>query len=270
MARDDTPHGRDGEVRMTPLERHARWLLRAYPATYRRERGEEIIGTLLEASAGRTWPRVRDVRALTIGGLKACAAQNRQRSVGLNLSVAVMAGLAIYLSYWVGGYLSVVATWWFGPVSIHVSSVSAWTSAVAALLVGVAVILAWTARLAAVLVAALAASAGVISYALVIGGPAAMLGPSLLQVLALAGLAALAPRAGHASRHWLWVPGAFAVAAPLMQLSLNYGWPGATIGLPLRSALYFVIVIAAILWIGIDARLMVAVLTYLADRKSVV
>jgi hypothetical protein len=41
---------------MTRLERHARWMLRFYPAAYRRERGEEMIGTLLEASAGLVQP----------------------------------------------------------------------------------------------------------------------------------------------------------------------------------------------------------------------
>jgi len=35
---------------MTRLARCHRLLLRAYPAWYRRERGEEMLGTLLEAS----------------------------------------------------------------------------------------------------------------------------------------------------------------------------------------------------------------------------
>jgi len=56
---------------VTGLERRCRWLLRAYPAWYRRKRGEEMLGTLLEASPpGRKWPSVRDARALVIGGLR--------------------------------------------------------------------------------------------------------------------------------------------------------------------------------------------------------
>ena len=56
---------------MTPLERRCRWLLRAYPAWYRRDRAGEMLGTLLEASPpGRRWPSVRDARALVIGGLR--------------------------------------------------------------------------------------------------------------------------------------------------------------------------------------------------------
>lgn len=56
---------------MTPLERHCGWLLRAYPAWYRRKRAGEMLGTLLEASPpGAKWPSGRDTRALMIAGLR--------------------------------------------------------------------------------------------------------------------------------------------------------------------------------------------------------
>ncbi len=56
---------------VTRLEQRCRWLLRAYPAWYRRERGEEVLDTLLEASPpGRKWPSFRDARALVTGGLR--------------------------------------------------------------------------------------------------------------------------------------------------------------------------------------------------------
>lgn len=56
---------------MTPLERRCGWLLRAYPAWYRRERAGEMLGTLLEASPpGRKWPSFRDARAMVAGGLR--------------------------------------------------------------------------------------------------------------------------------------------------------------------------------------------------------
>jgi hypothetical protein len=56
---------------VTRLERRCRWLLRAYPAWYRRKRAGEILGTLLEASPpGRRWPSFRDAGALVIGGLR--------------------------------------------------------------------------------------------------------------------------------------------------------------------------------------------------------
>ena len=54
------------------LVRRARWLLRAYPAAYRANRGEEIIGTLLEAvPPGRDWPSSRETVALVAAGLRA-------------------------------------------------------------------------------------------------------------------------------------------------------------------------------------------------------
>jgi hypothetical protein len=56
---------------VTPLERRCRWLLRAYPAWYRRDRAGEMLGTLLEASEpGQRWPSLHDARALVIGGLR--------------------------------------------------------------------------------------------------------------------------------------------------------------------------------------------------------
>lgn len=57
---------------MTPLERHCQWLLRTYPAWYRRGRAEEMLSTLLEASPPDTrWPSFRDTRSLVVGGLRA-------------------------------------------------------------------------------------------------------------------------------------------------------------------------------------------------------
>jgi hypothetical protein len=85
----------------------------------------------------------------------------------------------------------------------------------------------------------------------------------LVQVLGLAGVAALAPRAWHPSRHWLWLPGLIAVA-PLIELGMGYGsvaysWPHYTQDLTLLA-----VAVVGILCIGIDARLMVAVLIFFA------
>jgi hypothetical protein len=56
---------------VSALERHCGWLLHAYPGWYRRERAEEMLGTLLAASPpGRRWPSFRDARALITGGLR--------------------------------------------------------------------------------------------------------------------------------------------------------------------------------------------------------
>ncbi len=56
---------------MTELERRYRRLLRAYPADYRRDRGDEIVGTYLDlAGPGRRWPSLADAADLGRGGLR--------------------------------------------------------------------------------------------------------------------------------------------------------------------------------------------------------
>jgi hypothetical protein len=78
---------------VTPLERRCRWLLLAYPAWYRRRRGEEMLGTLLDASPpGSRWPSFRDTRALITGGL-------RVRGWTWLLSMLWVAAGAVYTGY---------------------------------------------------------------------------------------------------------------------------------------------------------------------------
>ncbi len=55
----------------TTLARRYRLLLRAYPAGYRARRGDELVGTLLDAAPpGRTWPSVADVVDLAHWGAR--------------------------------------------------------------------------------------------------------------------------------------------------------------------------------------------------------
>src|SRR5215469_11315205 len=92
---------------MSPLERRGRLLLRAYPAPYREVRGEEIIGTLLEATPpGRSWPLPRDIRCLIAGVFRAHAAQPRQFTTAAKLRTATLAGVAAYLAFTASGVLS--------------------------------------------------------------------------------------------------------------------------------------------------------------------
>jgi hypothetical protein len=81
------------------LVRRARWLLRAYPAAYRAERGEEIIGTLLEAvPPGREWPPAREAVALVAAGLRARRAANLRQGLAVSLRQVAVAGAAVYLA----------------------------------------------------------------------------------------------------------------------------------------------------------------------------
>jgi DNA-binding PadR family transcriptional regulator len=116
--------GLEGESCVTGLERRCRWLLRAYPAWYRRRRGEEMLGTLLEASPpGRRWPSFRDARALVIGGLRA-------RDWVWLLSMlwvaagAVLTGYTFYLTTkpWPGAYLGIEG-WSADPVAVQIAVV---------------------------------------------------------------------------------------------------------------------------------------------------
>ncbi len=101
---------------MSDLERWYRRLLRAYPARYRADRGDEIIGTLLEAApADRERPRLREAAALVAGGAQARAAQNQRLSAPANLRLAAILGVAIFLGFAETGRAAIAAS---SPLSI--------------------------------------------------------------------------------------------------------------------------------------------------------
>ena len=110
---------------MSSLERRCRRLLRAYPAWYRRGRGEEMLDTLLAASPpGRGWPSFRDTRALITGGL-------RVRGWTWLLSMLwVMGGVArsgyeFYVTTKPYGYVGLPFEGWLsaGPVAVRIAGV---------------------------------------------------------------------------------------------------------------------------------------------------
>lgn len=89
-----------GEAAASALERRYRVVLRAYPASYRADRGDEILGTLLEgAPAGQTAPSWswRDIYTLLLAGLRARTLQNHRLSTPANVRLAAMLSLAILL-----------------------------------------------------------------------------------------------------------------------------------------------------------------------------
>jgi hypothetical protein len=222
---------------MSPLERRCRVLLFGYPVGYRKSRGEEIIGTLLDATPeGRAWPLPRDVLALVIGGLRARFRLNRQRTTAANVRIAVILGVAAFLCLDTSQWLHSGAGWsqFAGPV---------WLSPA---LVAAAVILACTCgRPALIRAAALPAAALVL---LAPAGPHDTLGA---PPVVLGGLAVLAILAGGQERPgsaWLWPLAAIAVG-PWLHLG----------GAPLGEAL----AVVCIGWIIVDAKLAVAAVTFL-------
>ena len=133
---------------MTTLERQYRLLLRAYPRRYRARRGEEIIGTLLDAAApGQRRPSRADVADLLGGGVRERLGLNALPGLANGLRLAgpialtITAGLAA--GSWVTGARhaagTVIAAAWVAAVLARVAlprtgaapAVIAWLATVA-------------------------------------------------------------------------------------------------------------------------------------------
>ncbi len=258
---------------MSPLERRCRLVLRAYPAGYRLERGDEIIATLLEATPhGRRRPLARDAWALIMGGLHARAAHNRRFSTAVNLRHAVLAGVSIYLGLTVVSYLSEfdagLAT------RVPPMGPAGWPALLAGLLTAAVVVLAWLARRPLVTGAAAAAAAAASYVSLGVypsdTTPAWASSESIdlyaredtvafvVLLVCLAAAAVLAGGIERPSPAWLRLTGVV-VAAMILEGFTNPGqydlWYVAP-GLQLC-------VVVAVAWGAIDARPLVAAATYL-------
>ena len=236
---------------MTRLERRCRLLLRLYPAAYRAERGEEILGTLLETTPEhRSWPLVRDVRAIAIGGLRARCALNRRRTTAANVRVAVVVGVA--------AYLCLDAATWFHTTHVAKLCTAPFCTQFAGppwlgpALIAAAVVLACTCRrrvviLCAVLPAAVLVwlDAGSTSY--VLGAPEVVL-PCLTVLVILAGgpqrpgIGWLLPLAAIAAGPWLIGP---------------YAGPD------LGVEIFVAFAVFSIAWIVVDAKPAIAAAVFL-------
>jgi hypothetical protein len=241
---------------MSPIERRSRLLLRAYPASYRRDRGEEILGTLVEATPSRRqWPLARDVRALVIGGLRARAAQNRGRSMAINLRLAALLGVAIYLGLAAWGYLATTfVNAQLGGTWVLTYRSSGWPALLAGLLIGAAVMLIWVGRrrllVGGALAAAAAASYSGFSHRESVGG-------LVTQLLCLAALVVLAKRTERPAWGWLWLTSGIVAAVILPSLFQ------AVVFSPYQApSLLLCILLVLLAWIGVDARPAVALGTY--------
>jgi hypothetical protein len=229
---------------VTRLERRALLLLRAYPAGYRRDHGEEIAGTLLEATpAGRDWPLPRESRALIMAGLRARAAANGRLGTRAGLRQAALLGMAVYLAF---------------PAAV--SFLGGWQEAPVGLLTAAAVAAGWRAgRTAAKAAMAAAAAAAWVIHGLASGGG---LTPVLAEVACLvlfAGLAA-GPRPPRA---WLWMPAAVAATGPALAglppaMAAGRHYPALLADVPVLALL--AVAAAAVLWLAVDARPVIGLL----------
>ena len=238
---------------MSSLEGHCRLLLRAYPAAYRDARGEEIIGTLLEATPpGRSWPLLRDVRCLIAGGLRARAAQPKQFTTAVNLRVAVLAGVAAYLAFGASSVLTTDVPSGIMPGRQYAPS--DWPLFAALVLPLIPMALAWVSGRRVVVLAGALPAAAATCYA----GPwwSYIAGSAVVRLVCLAALVALAGRTHRPSWRWLWLVGLLAIA-PLVAA---VAWP---YGVLVLAMLLLALSIVSIAWMAIDARLAIAMAMFL-------
>jgi hypothetical protein len=102
---------------VSALEARYRRLLRLYPRDYRRQRGEEMVGTYLETvGGGRRWPRPADVADLVAGSLR-----QRVRAAGPAFAGGLHAAAVLALT--AAGALS--AIWLFYVELTHLDTTGA-------------------------------------------------------------------------------------------------------------------------------------------------
>jgi hypothetical protein len=236
---------------MSTLERHCQLLLRAYPAAYREVRGEEIIGTLLEATPpSRSWPVLRDVRGLLFGGLGARAARPRQFTTAGNLRVAALAGVAAYLTFSASGDLG-------GDFRAGVIRSELFTASgplLAALLPLIPIGLLWLSRRRLVVLVGALPSAAAICYAELWRGH--MVRPAVLGLACLAALVALAGYPERPRWRWFWPLGLLAIAP--LPLAIAGLFTGLYLLVPLVA-----LALLSIARIVIDARPTIAMAVFL-------
>jgi hypothetical protein len=247
---------------MTILERHCQLLLRAYPAAYREVRGEEIIGTLLEATPpGRSWPRPRDMRCLIVGGFRARAAQPRQFTTAANLRAATLAGVVAYLAFTASGVLSSFLRMGFIPDAEQVAIIGApsfgWQLA-AVMLPLVPIALMWLSRRRVVVLLSALPAAAAACYV----GPwhGFGVGSTVVRLACLAALVALAGTAERPSWRWFWPLGLVAIAPLLVTAAGRFATFATGVTL---AALVLALSVISIAWMVIDARPAIAMAVFL-------
>jgi hypothetical protein len=241
---------------MSALERRCRRLLRAYPAWYRRDREEEMLGTLLEASpAGRRWPSARDARAVIAGGLRVRAGLGQRQSAAGHVRLMVMLAITLPLilesAHGIGrvAYMTVTVT---GRHDSGVVPALAYAAAYYLLLLP-AVGTAWLGPRVVLTVAVVAA----VVLALADAGRDLAWQPAaeVLDAALLVGLIVLVRGGQRLPKSWLWLAGAeFAFAALLTYARFALVPPGAPPPFAMDVLWWAILFGIVALWMPIDAR----------------
>jgi hypothetical protein len=269
-----THAGSDGGA--SRLERRARRLLRAYPPGYRAHRGEEILGTLLEATPpGRGWPQPRDAASVLTGGLRARRKANLRLAEAVSLRQAGILAIALYLCGLLNHELGLLRFPGWSPDPVGLG----WRALLPCVPLAVTVAAAWSRRPRLVAVSAAAATAALAYVAFAglslpggHGGGAVESALSALTVplLSLAALTLLTRSVQRPPRSWLWLVGlavgvtVLGVVAARLQLGPAehaLAWLGrwtATAG-SAYSPLSAIIVGVSLGWLVTDSRPLIGV-----------
>ena len=152
---------------MTPLERHCRVLLHAYPARYRHQRADEFVTTLLETTPpSRTWPMPRDGIALLSGALRARSGQNQRLRTSANLRLAALLGCSVYLVFTAVSFALYGLTFvlWHHVPTESYGFGYLWSPFIVALLILAAALLPWLCGRNLVALGALMAAAAAVAF----------------------------------------------------------------------------------------------------------
>jgi len=247
----------------TSLERRYRHLLHAYPAAYRRRRGDELLATLLEAAApGQRHPTLRETLGLLGGGLSVRAGLAGGCAPWTLWAEGLRLGALLLLVSLTGDAAS--ATW---LQTNHV--VFTWIFSNTA---GLAVTLASAAAVAAVARGGFRAALVPIGVAVAIGWSGLSdLPPGLWAYLTAAGILVVLsrrPPARPRRRAWPWL-----LATPLTLVVGLYGihfptdrfHPQSGMILDARTLLpVAALLLAVLLWLPIDPRPAIAAAVYIA------
>lgn len=252
---------------MSRLERRCRLLLRAYPKSYLIGRGEEILGTLLDATPGsRSWPPAHDGWSVIMGGLRARAARNRELPLTSNLRLAALLAAALWHGYAVQSFAFAIVYPYVLPSPLPPALAVRLVAAALAAGACMTIASAWFWRRGVTFTLALAmAAASAVALRLthnqgVLLLDLRLIGPPLA-------LAALAPGKHRPPRSWLWLPGLWLTAASLPAVLSPHWWY--TVDYPIYAGIFVVLGIS-VLWLAADARPAIAVglcldVTYLTN-----
>ncbi len=231
---------------MSGLDSRARRLLRAYPPSYRAERGEEIIGTLLETSRpGRDWPALREAWSLIAAGLRLRAARNRHQPAATSLRLTLLLAAALWLTWDPNQLL------WF----INASPPGQALGILGGLLVAATVAAPWLAPrgVTVALAVSTALALGLAYYHVDQPVNPVYLAPHVIPPLALA--AAAAAGKARPPRAWLWLPGSLLAASLLFysQHMISNPLASSLIGIA-GAVIAYGIICATVLWLAVDIR----------------